>query len=76
MENQSIYKDKELAKYYDLIYSWKDYKKEVENINKLILKYKQSRGKRLLEVACGTGHHLQYFKDKSNPSRSPTNSSQ
>ena len=64
MENQSIYKDKELAKYYDLIYSWKDYKKEVEKIIKLIIKYKKSKGKNLLEVACGTGHHLQYFKDK------------
>ncbi len=53
---------KELAKYYDLIYSWKDYKKETVKINKLIKKYKNSDGNKLLDVACGTGKHLKYFK--------------
>ena len=62
MAEQSLYK--ELAKYYDLLYSWKDYQKESEKIIKLILKHKKSKGNNLLEVACGTGHHLQYFKDK------------
>jgi len=60
MKKQALYKD--LAKYYDLIYSWKDYKKEVEIIEKVISKYKKSRGKELLEVACGSGHHIEYFK--------------
>jgi ubiquinone/menaquinone biosynthesis C-methylase UbiE len=64
MENQSLYKDRELAKYYDLIYSGKNYKKEADKIMKLIHKYKKSTDKDLLEVACGTGHHLHYFKDK------------
>jgi len=54
---------KELAKYYDLIYSWKDYKKEVKKINKLIKKYKKSDGNKLLDVGCGTGKHLEYFKE-------------
>ncbi|MFX0082541.1 MAG: class I SAM-dependent DNA methyltransferase [Candidatus Hodarchaeota archaeon] len=54
---------KELAKYYDLIYSWKDYKKEVNSINKLIKKYKKSDGNKLLDVACGTGKHLEYFRE-------------
>ena len=62
MDKQSLYG--ELARYYDLIYSWKDYEKEAKKINKLILKHKKYKGKDLLEVACGTGHHLQYFKDK------------
>ena len=31
---------KELAKYYDLIYSWKDYKGETKRIKKLIKDYK------------------------------------
>jgi ubiquinone/menaquinone biosynthesis C-methylase UbiE len=60
MEKQSLYRD--LAPYYDLIYTWKDYKKEVDKINKIIARYKKSNDKDLLEVACGTGHHLQYFK--------------
>ncbi|MFX0004032.1 MAG: class I SAM-dependent DNA methyltransferase [Candidatus Hodarchaeota archaeon] len=54
---------KELAKYYDLIYSWKDYKGESKKIKKLIKKYKTSAGNKLLDVGCGTGKHLEYFKD-------------
>ena len=55
---------KELAKYYDLIYKWKDYKKEADKIKKLISKYKKSEGKELLEIGCGTGHHLKFFENK------------
>lgn len=54
---------KEFADIYDLIYSFKDYKKEVKKIKKLIKKYKITDGNELLDVACGTGKHLQYFKD-------------
>jgi SAM-dependent methyltransferase len=55
---------KELAKYYDLIYSWKDYKGEVNRIEELIKKYKISDGNKLLDVGCGTGKHIEYFKNK------------
>jgi len=51
-----------LAKYYDLIYSWKDYKKEAAEVRKLIQKYKKSPGKNLVSVACGTGKHVSYLK--------------
>jgi len=54
---------KELAKYYDLIYHWKDYEKEALRIKELILKYKDSQGIQLLDVGCGTGKHLEYFKE-------------
>lgn len=56
-----IYKD--LAKYYDLIYSSKEYKNEAKKIKSLIRKYKKSKGNDLLEVACGTGKHIQHLKD-------------
>jgi ubiquinone/menaquinone biosynthesis C-methylase UbiE len=62
MQQQTIYKD--LARYYDLIYSWKDYKKEAEIVSRLINKYKKSKGNDLLEVACGTGRHIQHLKAK------------
>lgn len=62
MKNQVLYR--ELAKYYDLIYSFKDYQKEAVRIKALISKYKKSEGKDLLDVACGTGRHLEYLKDE------------
>jgi ubiquinone/menaquinone biosynthesis C-methylase UbiE len=52
----------EPARYYDLIYSFKDYKKESERLKVIIRKYKRSKGNSLLEVACGTGKHLEYLK--------------
>ena len=53
---------KQLAKYYDKIYSSKDYKSECEKIHTLIKEYKKSKGKEMLDVACGTGNHIQYLK--------------
>jgi ubiquinone/menaquinone biosynthesis C-methylase UbiE len=53
---------KQFAQYYDSIYKWKDYKAESEKIRVLINQYKISRGKDMLDVACGTGNHIQYLK--------------
>lgn len=53
---------KKFAQYYDSIYSWKDYKAESEKIRSLTKKYKTSRGREMLDVACGTGNHIQYMK--------------
>ncbi|MBY8980333.1 MAG: class I SAM-dependent methyltransferase [Candidatus Lokiarchaeota archaeon] len=55
---------KKLAKYYDLIYHWKDYEKEAYSIKNLIRKYKKSDGNQLLDVGCGTGKHLECFLDE------------
>jgi SAM-dependent methyltransferase len=61
MKKQILYG--ELAGYYDLLYSFKDYEKEALRIKKLIAKYKKSKGNELLDVACGTGHHLKHLKE-------------
>lgn len=52
----------ELALYYDLVYEGKDYKTESEKVHAIIQKYKLSKGKDLLDVACGTGNHIKYLK--------------
>ena len=60
MGNAGLYSD--FAKYYDLIYEWKDYKKESETVHKLVKKFKKSTGNKLLDIACGTGNHIQFLK--------------
>ena len=54
------------SKFYDLIYSFKDYKKESQILIEYIKKYKKSKGNNLLELGCGSGKHLFYLKDKYN----------
>lgn len=55
-----------LAPYYDLIYSFKDYQKESAEMINIIHRFKKSTGNSLLDVACGTGKHLQYLIDHFN----------
>lgn len=62
MESDMIYRD--LAEYYDLLYSWKDYKRESMKLFKLVGECKKSRGRDLLELACGTGSHAKYLKKR------------
>ena len=52
------------AKYYDKIYSFKDYEQEASKIAQVIEKRLPSEGRRLLDVACGTGKHIEYLKDQ------------
>ena len=47
---------------YDAIYSYKDYAREAEIIHGLIQKYKCSDGNKLLDIACGTGLHIEHLK--------------
>ena len=61
MKKEALYKT--IAKFYDLIYTFKYYNKEAEEIKKLINKNKLSAGNQLLDVACGTGSHIKYFVD-------------
>ncbi|NHJ86267.1 MAG: class I SAM-dependent methyltransferase [Asgard group archaeon] len=57
---------KSLAKYYDKIYCWKEYRKEVNELKELIKQHKKSSGNELLDVGCGTGNHIQYLMDEYN----------
>ena len=51
------------AQYYDELYGelGKDYSVEATKAHKLIQKHKKSKGKLLLDVACGTGIHAEHL---------------
>lgn len=50
------------AQFYDALYSFKDYKRESDEIKNYILQ-QDSNYKTVLNVACGSGNHDQYLKD-------------
>jgi SAM-dependent methyltransferase len=50
-------------RYYDAIYSWKDYAQEAAQVKRVVAEYKRSDGTALLDVACGTGGHAPYLRD-------------
>ncbi len=51
-----------LAKYYDKIYNYVDYKNQASFILMLVRKFKTNNGNKLLDVACGTGSHIKFLK--------------
>ena len=52
----------ELAEHYDGLYSWKDYRSEARRLAALAERFGRSDGVRWLDVACGTGHHLEHLR--------------
>lgn len=51
------------ARFYDAIYSFKDYAGEAENLRSIISST-VARAQTLLDVACGTGLHLEHLREK------------
>jgi ubiquinone/menaquinone biosynthesis C-methylase UbiE len=54
---------RESSHFYDLLYSFKDYKKESEEIINLI-KLKKPDSRTILDIGCGTGEHHKYLKNE------------
>jgi SAM-dependent methyltransferase len=52
------------AHLYDKIYAFKDYRAEAGTLAALIHRHLRSGGRRLLDVACGTGLHLEILKEQ------------
>jgi ubiquinone/menaquinone biosynthesis C-methylase UbiE len=49
-------------RFYDAIYAWKDYPAEVDRLLSIIRERVPEAGS-LLDVACGTGKHLELLRD-------------
>ena len=52
-----------LSKYYDRLYSYRDYLDEAVRLQNLIIKHSLKEPKTILDVACGTGLHLKHLSD-------------
>jgi ubiquinone/menaquinone biosynthesis C-methylase UbiE len=52
------------AQYYDKIYSFKNYQAEAERLVAICREHLRSEGTRWLDVACGTGRHLEYLRER------------
>ena len=50
-----------LAKHYDAIYDWKDYEGESERLEAVARRFGPPGRTTWLDVACGTGRHLEYL---------------
>lgn len=61
MENHFYAK---LAKYYDKIYHYVDYNEQADYFLKLINKFGDSRNRKILNLACGTGKHANLLHEK------------
>jgi ubiquinone/menaquinone biosynthesis C-methylase UbiE len=57
-----MYRD--LAAYYDRIYAGKDYRAETARAAALARRFARSTGHRWLDVACGTGRHLELLQSR------------
>lgn len=67
MDNEHIIKEAyfQIAEWYDLLYVDKEiYQTEAEQVDQLIEKYKRTEGNNLLDLACGSGPHIEYWVDK------------
>lgn len=49
------------VRFYDALYSWKDYEGEAARLHELIQQLRPG-ARTLLDVACGTGKHLEHLR--------------
>ena len=53
----------ESVRYYDKFYSRKDYEAEASRLRTLLEEHRRPDGRRLLDLACGTGMHLPHLRE-------------
>ena len=54
----------ELAKYYDAINDWKDYREEARRLEAIAQRFGRPGPTTWLDVCCGTGRHLEFLREK------------
>jgi len=59
VDNQSQFH--QLARYYDFINDWKDYRRESQRLESIARRLGRAGRTAWLDVACGTGRHLEYL---------------
>lgn len=52
------------AQHYDRVYSFKDYKADVQKLQSIFEKHASHKIETILEVACGTGNYLQFLQNE------------
>jgi len=55
---------KEYSKYYDLLREDKDYKKEIDFLEKIFKKYSKFQIRNILDLGCGTGNHCNILTNR------------
>lgn len=53
----------QIARYYDKIYGFKDYASEAQRLRSVVDSRLRTGRRRLLDVACGTGLHLEHLRE-------------
>jgi ubiquinone/menaquinone biosynthesis C-methylase UbiE len=61
LAHSSLAQFHELAKYYDALNDWKDYRAETRVLEAIARRYGRRGKTTWLDVACGTGRHLEYL---------------
>ncbi|HUI38753.1 MAG TPA: methyltransferase domain-containing protein, partial [Thermoplasmata archaeon] len=54
----------QLAKYYDPLNDWKDYRAESRRLIALARRWGRPQSTSWLDVACGTGRHLEFLRQR------------
>ncbi|MFZ0891320.1 MAG: methyltransferase domain-containing protein [Thermoplasmata archaeon] len=62
MTDPNLVQFHELAKYYDAINDWKDYREETRRLEAIASRYGRRGKTAWLDVACGTGQHLEHLR--------------
>jgi ubiquinone/menaquinone biosynthesis C-methylase UbiE len=62
LTDENLHQFHALARYYDAINDFKDYRTEVQRLEAIARQFGRSQATTWLDVACGTGRHLEFLR--------------